>query len=106
MKEKTTSRLKAEATTGLPRYAPASLIRRACAPVSGAWLRSLACQGFVRSVKLGDSRQAGRLYHVEDVVELLDRMAVGQRPRQRGNSVAAECPPLGRKRHKEGGARM
>ena len=67
----------------LPRYVTLKIIQARIAPISRKQLNSWVIAGHVRSVKLGESRQAGRLYNSQDVVDALDRLAVGRLPRVR-----------------------
>ena len=74
---------RATSTIDLPRFAPARAIRASIAHLSPATLRNWHTAGWVRSLKLGGSKQAGRLFNVEDVLACLDRLASGHSPRQR-----------------------
>lgn len=67
---------------GLPLYAP---IRRIIevSGVPGARVRELNRQGYLRSIKFGNSRQACRLYSTKDLADALERLASGYRPRCR-----------------------
>jgi len=38
--------------------------------------------GFIRTIKFGESKQATRLYRTEDVLDCLDRMASGYEPKR------------------------
>jgi hypothetical protein len=62
-----------------PAYAPAKMIKVRIG-LSRKHLLMFVRQGFVRSVKLTESRRGSRLYLVADVLEVLERMSVGKQP--------------------------
>lgn len=70
----------------LPQYAPGRLIRERLVHVSNRKLREWAARGYVRSLKLGDSRQDSRLFCVPDIADLCERMSRGYAPRQKRRS--------------------
>jgi len=67
----------------MPKYCPATQIRKLVAPVSRRALRDWARQGFVRIAKLGQSQQSPALYSVEDVLAVLEKLAQGGSPTRR-----------------------
>jgi hypothetical protein len=67
----------------IPRFCSGKMIRARVAPVSLRALRSWARQGFVRTAKLGESRQSPVLYCAADVLALLDQYADGRQPVRR-----------------------
>ena len=65
-----------------PRYVPHGKVREWHA-VSKRSLMDWVSRGYVRSAKLGDSRQSARLFNLSDIGETLERIASGRLPRRR-----------------------
>ena len=68
--------------TNLPKFASAKKLKELFG-ISRTFLRSLVLQGYVRTVKHSDAKQSARLYNVEDLEKVFDRMSMGKRPRRR-----------------------
>lgn len=64
----------------LPKFGNQKEVRRIFG-LSRTWLDAMVVRGEIRSIKNGESKQAMRLYCVADIVEALDRMSVGKKPR-------------------------
>ena len=70
----------------LPKYAAMKTIATCVAEVSRQQLNAWSDLGFVRTAKLGQGAQAARLYNIEDVLEVVERLCVGRKPtRKRKN---------------------
>lgn len=67
-------------TRTLPTYASRNKIHEEFG-VHEKILKSWSIKGYIRTAKLGDNRQSGRLYRVADVVEALEHLTVGKQPR-------------------------
>lgn len=67
----------------IPLWATAASIRRNHAELNAAFLRDAARQGLIRTSKTGATQQAARLYHVQDVLDMLDKLSRGEIPRKR-----------------------
>jgi hypothetical protein len=74
----------------IPAYAPYTVVRRHLAAVPRRVVLGWVYRGWVRSVKLSDSRQAGRLFNTADLADCLERLAGGYAPRTRNRRRGIE----------------
>ena len=66
----------------LPKYQKAKELK-ARLGISRSLLQALVIQVYVRTIKFGEAKQSGRLYRTADVLDAMDRMSIGYRPRRR-----------------------
>jgi len=72
----------------LPKYAAMKTIATCVAEVSRQQLNAWSDLGFVRTAKLGQGAQAARLYNIEDVLEVVERLCVGRKPTRKKKTPA------------------
>lgn len=59
------------------------MVHKHIAPLTRKTLNTWVTKGWIRSAKFGESQQSRRLFLTQDVIDALDRMAVGKQPRKR-----------------------